>query len=656
MKLFFTLIGVFLLSYNTYATEIDFNNAASLKKSLETQQQLAPLLALKLATIQIENNQTAEARALLTQKVTHPVWSFWKNVLLAKASLKEGKTVEVQNELSVFPPEPNPDNNLNQTFYRTLYHEALLIKDDTASKKLDWALFPEFNENTPVGISIVEKAKRLRALAALGKTDTIPNFISVGDITSAHLDLSVQCKALDDLGSILRKNNKTDDTLQAYNAVITHQCQGEPLIKASYWKAKILSQMGNADNAIQAYKDFIKKFPDHQYTDDAHYALVTLYKKAGKDHLSDESQKNLLGLSKGDMKNRYLFDAGFENFEKGKFKKAIEFFDNILRGTPTGDESHPQALYWKARALEKMGGKDLSGAKTCYHELARRYPFSFYAVLSSNRLKQKFTLPVSSPNTAESTSSTAALEIFATLASLEKIEAITQAQDVLDYYTQSVPGDVSDKTLIQKWAEAHDFNQSITLASRELSTSLFAVDLNPSSPIAWAFYPKPFETDLITGAKLSGLPKGAIAGIMREESLFRPSVFSSAGAVGLMQLMPTTASMQSRKIAMNGFNTSLLTDPQTNIKLGATFFADMVDTFKGSYPLAIMAYNAGPGNVRKWLKTNGHLPLDEFVENIPFSETRGYIKRVLRSMQVYGVLYGDQKLQEPFVDFKLPSL
>ena len=78
-----------------------------------------------------------------------------------------------------------------------------------------------------------------------------------------------------------------------------------------------------------------------------------------------------------------------------------------------------------------------------------------------------------------------------------------------------------------------------------------------------------------------------------------------------------------------------------------------MDRYQGRLPLAIMAYNAGPGNVNKWLGMMGNLPLDEFVEEIPFSETRGYVKRVLRSIQIYGSLFNEPKLQRPFFSLKL---
>ena len=108
-----------------------------------------------------------------------------------------------------------------------------------------------------------------------------------------------------------------------------------------------------------------------------------------------------------------------------------------------------------------------------------------------------------------------------------------------------------------------------------------------------------------------------------------------------MQLMPGTAQMVMRKMTPEDQMTTDLNDPHNNIMLGSTYLRDMKDYFKGQLPLAIMAYNAGPGNVNKWLRRFGNMPLDDFIENVPYDETRNYVKRVLRSMVVYGSIFDE---------------
>jgi len=125
-----------------------------------------------------------------------------------------------------------------------------------------------------------------------------------------------------------------------------------------------------------------------------------------------------------------------------------------------------------------------------------------------------------------------------------------------------------------------------------------------------------------------------IVAVIREESAFSPGCVSPAGARGLMQLLPTTAS----KVAgRNGCQD--LFQPDLNIHLGASYLKELLEQFKGNLILALASYNAGPHRVKRWLEHSPFLDDEEFTESIPFTETRSYVKKVLRSYEVYKILY-----------------
>jgi soluble lytic murein transglycosylase len=135
--------------------------------------------------------------------------------------------------------------------------------------------------------------------------------------------------------------------------------------------------------------------------------------------------------------------------------------------------------------------------------------------------------------------------------------------------------------------------------------------------------------------------------IMRQESQFDKAAVSHAGARGLMQLMPGTARETSGKVAMAYRPDALTVDTDYNIVLGSTYIQRMLDYYNGSYPLAIAAYNGGPGNVNKWLKANGdprtgEIGILEWIEKIPLSETRDYVQRVLENAVMYDHLYPER--------------
>jgi soluble lytic murein transglycosylase len=135
--------------------------------------------------------------------------------------------------------------------------------------------------------------------------------------------------------------------------------------------------------------------------------------------------------------------------------------------------------------------------------------------------------------------------------------------------------------------------------------------------------------------------------ITRQESQFAQNAISHAGATGLMQLMPGTAREEAGRAGVQYMSASLISDPAYNIRLGSNHIERLLRTYNQSYPLAVAAYNAGPGNVNRWLRENGDprnggISWTEWIERIPFSETRGYVQRVLENAVVYEHLYPQQ--------------
>ena len=139
--------------------------------------------------------------------------------------------------------------------------------------------------------------------------------------------------------------------------------------------------------------------------------------------------------------------------------------------------------------------------------------------------------------------------------------------------------------------------------------------------------------------------------VVRQESLFQTSVVSSAGAIGLMQLMPATAKATAASLNIAYQPERLGKDGEYNMRLGQAYLADMIREFGGSYVLAVAAYNAGPGRARQWVKERGH-PRDpavdavDWIEMIPFTETRNYVQRVMENLQVYRARLGETEVAE----------
>ena len=194
------------------------------------------------------------------------------------------------------------------------------------------------------------------------------------------------------------------------------------------------------------------------------------------------------------------------------------------------------------------------------------------------------------------------------------------------------------QTLMEKYEIGNTFSRSAYIAEvyydNERRKGLSA------SNMGWKkAFPQAYEKHVAKYSDTFGLAPSLVWGIMRTESFFKPQVKSSVGAIGLMQVMPLTASKMAELMDMKSFQVPQLLEPETNVRIGAKYLQRLSKMFDGHLPLVAAGYNAGPHRVHSWMKNFGNLPMDEFIEHIPFSQTRGYAKKVVRSAYVYSALY-----------------
>ncbi len=166
--------------------------------------------------------------------------------------------------------------------------------------------------------------------------------------------------------------------------------------------------------------------------------------------------------------------------------------------------------------------------------------------------------------------------------------------------------------------------------------------ITPQSRALWEIaYPNAFRDLVVKHCEAAKkLDPDLLQALMREESALDPHALSWAGALGLTQLMPTTAWEVAAGLKIKRPTQAQLLDPDLNIRIGATYLSGLVNQFKGVKPYSVASYNAGPGAVNRWRKDEPNAEVDEWVEDIPLTETRGYVKRVLRSYNTYKLLYG----------------
>jgi peptidoglycan lytic transglycosylase len=184
------------------------------------------------------------------------------------------------------------------------------------------------------------------------------------------------------------------------------------------------------------------------------------------------------------------------------------------------------------------------------------------------------------------------------------------------------------------------------VAGRKMCTQLESRPFNSVPREVWlAAYPMPFAGPIHQWSARVGLDPSLTAGLIRQESAFDPDARSGANAYGLMQLLPKTAKRLAR-IAKIGYSRGRLVDPDYNVRLGTLYLAGLQKDF-GSVESALAAYNAGEDRVAQWNEGQHYREIAEFVDSIPFTETREYVQIVTRNAAVYRKLYGAQPQNEP---------
>jgi soluble lytic murein transglycosylase len=392
----------------------------------------------------------------------------------------------------------------------------------------------------------------------------------------------------------------------------------------SSWFESALLSMANLhlvhheyDQALDAYRELQQRFPNGAKASYAHWKTAWLTLRQGR---NDEAKK---------------------------------LFEEQIAAYPTGNETSA-ALYWRARLAEEDNQPAM--ARAFYQKLSDRYRNYYYAELGRQRMKK---LP---PAAADPAGQFPLLDHVPALEHGEKITLAEAPPDDLHYQKAKLLGngglvdlavreidkavsDDDDKSwapaeTAQLYIDTGHYDRAIEMMKHSVP-SYFAVDIPMLPREYWeALFPRPYWPDLKRFSIANGLDPYLVASLIRQESEFNPVAVSRANAVGLMQLLPKTGKAVAHEVALKRYNPSELYTPAVNLELGTRYFKGMVNKFGGSFEQALAAYNAGSDRVEEWMGQGTYRDPAEFVESIPFTETREYVQAILRNASVYRQLYG----------------
>lgn len=307
--------------------------------------------------------------------------------------------------------------------------------------------------------------------------------------------------------------------------------------------------------------------------------------------------------------------------------EALAAFSRLYRNVNTSI-SLGRAAYWAGRASESLGDDRQANA---WYERAAANPATFYGQLANARLtSESFKLPNEPRPSVKESDAFNNTELVRVASALSRIGENDLARDfVLHLSRHAEDGD--EAVLVARLARELGY---IDIAVR---TARYAA--RKGIMLADSGYPTRYSNER------GPLEPALMLSIVRQESGFDPQAMSRAGARGLMQLMPATAQHVSKQVNQRYSVRRLTADPYFNLRLGSTYLANLIDKYGGNYILAVAAYNAGPGNVDSWLRERGDpreakTDVIDWIERIPFPETRNYVQRVLEGLVVYRARLG----------------
>ncbi len=459
----------------------------------------------------------------------------------------------------------------------------------------------------------------------------------------------VACRAHFALGKGQRKQRNHAKAVELLSGVVK-KCTA-----AADLRARALFILGFSRGIVEpsssaaTYELLARDYPAHAYADDSLFSAAEQRFKEGE---QDKGMKLLADVVERYPSGDFVAESLFKRFwilrRANDLHGANVTLDAIVERFANAEDSYEveRALYWRARLEE-----DPEAALALYEKIAREHPTTFYGLSARERLSEAD--PARAAALLAAPLGTQASDPFPLFAGpVAKDQNFQTAVELLRLgFGDLVPSEILaiDRTaltvdslrlmvhvlsLAGKEREAHglariwlrrDLGQPINAETKALFT------------IA---YPNAFRAEVEKAAEAADkLDPNLLQALMREESALDPKVRSWAGALGLTQLMPATAAEVAMKLKLKRPTVEELLEPELNLQIGGRYLADLLRRAKGVKHYAVASYNAGEGAVRRWRNANPSAAIDEWVEEIPLTETRGYVKRVLRSYNTYQLLY-----------------
>ena len=463
------------------------------------------------------------------------------------------------------------------------------------------------------------------------------------DARSAYVDLQSQVSG-DDREVVELRIAESDYFLrrykQALDALTPWRDKGARKAEARFFALSALRELGSHEEYIAQTHALVADFPDSSWSEEALNNLGTHFIVQNEEEAAADVFRELYAkFPTGSRAERAAWKHGWWAYKNDDPGATVRIFEQAARTFPRSDY-RPSFLYWAARSHGKLGAPEEAEARL--QLVFTDYGNSYYGRLAVKQLPPSVK-PIALPGVVPAARASTPETDLATVRTIELLLANGLYDDALNElrHVQRTAGasPVLDATSAWAYNRKGDLRRAITLMRRAYPQFLTAGGESLPTEILQIIFPLTYWDLIRKHATARNLDPYLVAALIAQESTFDPKARSAANAWGLMQMVPATGRRLARSLGIRRFSTTMLTDPETNIRLGTLYFSRLVEQFGGAH-YALASYNAGENRVERWKAERPGVQQDEFIDDIPFPETQNYVKRILGTAEDYRALYG----------------
>ncbi len=613
--------------------------------------ELADYAAYYNGLAQLKLSRAADARSTFASiRARKP-----RGYLSTAAALAEGEAAEALGDfraaLAIYDSLAAEKHAVTEDVLSRLGRSALAAGERTRAAAAFGRVYYEY----PLSDAAIEASSQLQSMpdvslragvqADLGRAARLFGARRYTDARTAYAALQNQVSG-DDREVVELRIAESDYFLgrfkAALDALTPWLLRGARQAEARFFHTSALRELGRHDEYIAQTGALVADFPDSSWSEEALNNLGTYYILENDDERAAQVFRELFEkFPTGSRGERAAWKYGWWSYKNGEHAEAVRVFESAAKAYPRSDY-RPSFLYWAGRAHAQLGAGPQ--AESRLRLVFTDYGNSYYGRLALRKLPKN--VQTSAEAAVVSAGHAPPVDREEPLPTTRTIQLLLGAglyDDAINElrFAQRAWGTspAIEATIAWAYNRKGELRRAITLMRRAYPQHLTAGGHELPTEILEVIFPLTYWELIRKHSAARNLDPYLVAALIAQESTFDPNIRSAANAWGLMQIVPATGRRLARSVGIRRFSTAVLTNPETNVRLGTLYFSRLVQQFGGTH-FALASYNAGENRVVRWKAERPGVEQDEFIDDIPFPETQNYVKRILGTAENYRALYG----------------